>query len=102
MTVVVQLPAFFQKVELDPVVEARHFPTLDFTCSVEGFSASENLYRKKKSSQVCVQTCKDVLETTGVHLVVVAGVQPEPHHLQVLNEGFLRWINAFNRQETNK
>lgn len=41
-----------------------------------------------------------MLETAGVHLVVVARVQPEPHHLQVLNEGFLRWINTFNRQET--
>lgn len=87
MAVVVQLPTFFQKVELDPVVETRHFPSLDFTYKVgEGF---DKHIRQPGKAEYCSQTCKDVLEAAGVQLVVVAGVQTEPHHLQVLDEGFL-------------
>lgn len=90
MAVVVQLLAFFQKVELDPIVETRHFPTLDFTCSAnDRFNPGIRRSLQEKALKSCVQTCKDVLKTAGVHLVVVAGVQPEPHHLQVLKEGVL-------------
>lgn len=87
MAVVVQLPTFFQKVELDPVVETRHFPSLDFTWNVE--ERFDKHFRKTGKAEYCSQTCKDVLEAAGVHLVVVAGVQTEPHHLQVLDEGLL-------------
>lgn len=34
VAVVVKLSSFFQKVKLDPVVETRHLPALDFTYSV--------------------------------------------------------------------
>lgn len=48
---------------------------------------------------VCAeQTCEDVLETTGVQLVVVAGVQTKPHHLQVVEKLLLWFINTFKRR----
>lgn len=87
VAVVVQLPTLLQKVELDPVVETRHFPSLDFTCNVE--ESFDKHIGKTGKAEYCSQTCKDVLEAAGVQLVVVAGVQTEPHHLQVLDEGFL-------------
>lgn len=95
MAVVVQLLALFQKVELDPIVETRHFPTLDFTCSAnDRFNQGIRRSLQGKALKSRAQTCKDVLKTAGVHLVVVAGVKPEPHHLQVLKEGVLGWINT--------
>lgn len=37
--------------------------------------------------EICsILTCKDVFKATGVHLAAAAGVQTEPHHLQVLEE----------------
>lgn len=41
VAVVVQLSSFFQKIKLDPVVETRHFPSLDLPYSVKLCVTSE-------------------------------------------------------------
>lgn len=40
-------------------------------------------------------TCKYVLKSTRIHLVVVSGVKTKPHHLQVLNEVSFRGIDPW-------
>lgn len=94
VAVVVQLSAFLQKVKLDPVVEPRHFSSLDLTCHRMCFLIiMKTLFGAKHLcflEEMCtVLTCKDVFKAAGVLLVVVARVQTKPHHLQVLKELFL-------------